>query len=94
MFHELGHYTHYKQVGKEWWTSLVWAETTHGNHCGGYPAPNTADGDIAQIAECWAEYMGDRHACRYYDPRRAHKVMFDGFVHPFIETRANGTTFN
>ena len=94
MLHELGHYTHYKQVGKEWWTSLVWAETTHGNHCGGYPAPNTADGDIAQIAECWAEYMGDRHACRYYDPRRAHKVMFDGFVHPFIETRANGTTFN
>ena len=40
------------------------------------------------------EYMGDRHACRYYDPRRAHKVMFDGALHPFIETRADGTIYN
>lgn len=94
MFHELGHYTHYKQVGKEWWTDLIWAETTHEDRCGIYPAPNTADGDIAQLAESWAEYMGDRHACRYYDPRRAHKIMFDGGLRPFIETRADGVVYN
>jgi len=94
LFHELGHFTHYKQVGREWWASLVTAETSHEHHCGIYPEPNTHDGDIAQIAECWAEYMGDRHACRYYIPQRAHKVMFDGFLHPFLETRADGSIYN
>lgn len=94
LFHELGHYTHYKQVGKEWWTDLIQAETLEPAGCGGYPAPNTQAGDIAQIAESWAEYMGDRHACRYYDPARAHKRMFNGVITPFLETRADGSTFN
>jgi len=94
MFHEFGHYTHYKQVGKEWWTDLIQAESLEPAGCGGYPAPNTQAGDIAQIAESWAEYMGDRHACRYYDPTRGHKRMFNGVIRPFIETRAGGTTFN
>lgn len=94
MFHELGHYTHYNQVGKEWWTDLIEAETLEPVGCGGYPAPNTFAGDMAQIAESWAEYMGDRHACRYYDPTRGHKRMFNGVIRPFIETRAGGTTFN
>ncbi len=63
IFHELGHASHFQQVGSRWWEKLSKAEIISGSDYG------EVDDDfwgIIQLAESWAEFIGDNYTRRRY----------------------------
>ena len=64
-FHELGHASHYRKVGTDWYLSFVWAELWNVNGSG-YGTPGYNNWGKVQVGESWAEFIGTQHAIRRY----------------------------
>lgn len=86
-FHELGHASHYRAAGNEWWKDLMWAEIFPNGDCGGYGCGNGKNDGLVQLAESWAEFIGTTHALRRYPNSEMRAVFFrniftnpEGFV--------------
>lgn len=77
LYHELGHYLHWKRVSNNWWATLTRLELDQLNSsCGGYPDMGFIDGGYVQLAESWAEFCGDRYVTRQYGLDKAFKRWF------------------
>lgn len=64
IFHELGHASHFKQVGNTWYTKMALAEMQITDP--GYGNADYEDWGKVQVAESWAEFIGTQFARRKY----------------------------
>lgn len=84
-FHELGHASHYRQVGNAWWLALGEAERTPGVPGNPYGNGTATDAELLSLAESWAQFIGLNHGSRRYINAAIDGTTFLG------ATRINGS---
>ena len=65
-FHELGHASHFRQVGALWWLQLGLDELQGGDYINPYGQGNNPDDSRLSLAESWAQFIGTDFALRRY----------------------------
>ena len=81
-FHELGHASHYRVAGNNFWIDYAFAILTPQGSCQGYGCGGGNNDGLIRVGESWAEFIGTTYALRRYPNGEARFARFQAFGNP------------